>query len=156
MIRLRWLLLVPALIWPIVASAELRQLERRLEQAREPLVRERIQEAIAERTEDGLAAYDRWLMLARSAQDAERQRRAARRAAILALMLGQAAASTHLPQLEDAELRYALALTTPASRAEPPLLLRDEGTRRAVAARVGGDGDCPSPDPLVCPRLRAP
>lgn len=129
---------------------EVETLRARLWVAREPLVRERLAESLALQTEDALEAFDLWLDLTRRAEMPERRQRAARRAAVLGLMLGQEGALRRIPEgIEVPELSYARALKE-GGRARPPLAALDARSRLVIDAWFADPRGCAMPDGPVC------
>lgn len=133
-----------------VAAEDLQTLRARRDRAAEPLVRERLTEALALRTADAMEAFDIWLDLALGAEDSERRQRAARRVAILALMLGQEGTLRRVPAaLDSAELLFARSVGGDG-RPVPPLDDLDAQSRAVVKAWFDDPRGCPMPDGPAC------
>lgn len=149
-------LLLSALVAALASGAradEVDTLRARMQAATEPLVRERLAESLALQTEDALEAFDLWLDLTRRAELPERRLRAARRAAVLGLMLGQEGALRRIPEgIEVPELTYARALKE-GGRERPPLEALDARTRPVIEAWFADPRGCAMPDGPDCEAL---
>lgn len=165
-LRTLWvsMLLVATLLASPTAAVEVdaayaARLQQRLSATADPVAAEAIREALARATPDALAAFDLWYALAREASQTERRALARRRAAVLALMLGQFAKLERL--LEDApeddallawiarlvsqtgDIRNASVLLSP--------LLDDAASVARLAAWWSHERVCPADaDPLLC------
>lgn len=132
------------------AAEDLETLRARRDRATEPLHRERLTESLALRTGDAMEAFDIWLGLALGAEDGGRRQRAARRVAVLALMLGQEGTLRRVPAaLDSPELAFARGVGGDG-RPVPPLEGLDAQSREIVKAWFDDPRGCPMPDGPVC------
>ena len=132
------------------AAEDLQTLRARRDRATEPLLRERLTESLAQRTGDALEAFDIWLDLALGAEDGDRRQRAARRVAVLALMLGQEGTLRRLPTtLDSPELTFARGVRGDG-RPVPPLAELDPQSQSIVKDWCHDPRGCPMPDGPAC------